>query len=129
MATKKSKQPRNVFQKYQNAVLAIVVAFSVGGIGTYYLGQNYALTNYGCNAKSLPTLREGSTGACVKYLQSVLNQNRVSHGFKSDPYYPLATDGLFYNKTYQDVRAFQKYVHTTVDGVVGPTTWWYLLNA
>jgi peptidoglycan hydrolase-like protein with peptidoglycan-binding domain len=54
------------------------------------------------------SLRRGSTGNLVKYLQSVLN---------------LKTDGQFGPITDKAVRAFQARNGLKVDGIVGPITW------
>jgi len=59
-----------------------------------------------------PVLREGSTGADVKYLQKLLG---------------IAQDGDFGPATTRSVKAFQKAAHLFVDGVVGRYTWQALL--
>ncbi|HEY0639847.1 MAG TPA: penicillin-insensitive murein endopeptidase [Pseudonocardiaceae bacterium] len=65
-----------------------------------------------------PTLRSGATGAAVRALQTQLNAKaRLS----------LAVDGQFGSATLTAVRNFQSAHGLTVDGVVGPTTWRYLL--
>jgi tetratricopeptide (TPR) repeat protein len=63
------------------------------------------------------TLRFGSTGADVSYLQSRLNRapEVTTH---------LAVDGIFGSKTRKAVRQFQQaHPPLKVDGVVGPLTW------
>ncbi len=59
------------------------------------------------------TLKNGSRGAEVKYLQTLL----TDHG------YPLATDGAFGSLTEAAVRRFQRANGLEEDGVVGPLTW------
>ena len=60
------------------------------------------------------TLRRGSTGEDVAYLQGRLN----GIGFG-----PLAIDGIFGPATEEAVKKFQKYYGLTVDGIVGIQTW------
>lgn len=69
-------------------------------------------------SSSLPTLRLGSKGEQVKYLQAILNY----YG------YSLAIDGIFGKKTEDAVKKFQKSRHLRVDGIVGPNTWNALLT-
>ena len=59
-----------------------------------------------------PTLRIGSRGVQVNYLQQDLNY----YGYK------LAEDGIFGAKTYAAVRDFQKKHHIGVDGIYGAVT-------
>ena len=61
-----------------------------------------------------PTLRLGSRGVYVRYLQSKLTAKL----------YPLgAVDGIFGANTLNAVRAFQQENNLAVDGIVGPLTW------
>lgn len=60
------------------------------------------------------TLRQGSSGGCVKILQTALN-NLVGAG--------LATDGQFGSNTNSAVRRYQAANGLSVDGIVGPQTW------
>ena len=62
---------------------------------------------------SAATLKEGSTGASVKTLQSQLNKLGFSVG---------KADGEFGPKTEHAVKGFQTKHHLTADGVVGPKT-------
>lgn len=62
---------------------------------------------------TMPTVKLGSTGEAVRRLQTLLNK----HGAR------LKVDGIFGAKTLAAVRAFQKKVHITIDGIVGPQTW------
>lgn len=65
---------------------------------------------------NLPTLRRGSSGSNVKYLQYLL----IGFG------YDLDADGIFGIQTQNVVLQFQTDVGITADGVVGRTTWNYL---
>lgn len=63
-----------------------------------------------------PTVRKGSTGDDVKYVQERL----IELGYDIAPY---GADGKFGNKTLAAVKAFQKANGLTADGVVGPLTY------
>jgi peptidoglycan hydrolase-like protein with peptidoglycan-binding domain len=65
------------------------------------------------NPASLPTLRRGSKGDAVKFLQERLSLMG----------YSLVIDGEFGAKTEAAVKQFQKDRGLTVDGIVGPKTW------
>lgn len=65
----------------------------------------------------LATVRLGSTGSDVKYLQDILN----SLG------YSVVADNIFGAKTEAAVKQFQKDYGLAADGIVGPTTWSTLL--
>jgi hypothetical protein len=64
--------------------------------------------------ESRPTIRNGSRGEDVRYLQQRLNILRKAG---------LTEDGVFGGRTDAAVKAFQKANGLTVDGVVGPNTW------
>lgn len=66
---------------------------------------------------TLPTVKKGSKGAAVKYLQQRLN----AKGFHT------AVDGDFGPGTDAVVRQFQASENIKSDGIVGPTTWSRLL--
>ncbi len=71
---------------------------------------------YSCSTR--PTLREGSTGTCVKSVQWALNNLKVS------PYsYGLTIDGQFGPLTESAVKKFEASRGITIDGIVGPQTW------
>lgn len=63
-----------------------------------------------------PTLRRGSTGVYVTLMQTEL----IQHGY---PCGPTGADGQFGANTEKAVKAFQKAVGLTVDGICGPKTW------
>ena len=63
---------------------------------------------------SRPTLRYGSRGPAVVYLQQRLTALRYDVG---------GVDGVFGYSTLHGVYAFQKVQGISVDGVVGPITW------
>lgn len=60
-------------------------------------------------------LRIGSNGNDVRKLQTVLN-----YLHSATP--PLQVDGIFGPKTYGAVVRFQKAVHLSADGIIGPIT-------
>ena len=61
-----------------------------------------------------PTLRRGSTGEDVVYLQRRLNGIGFGH---------LVVDGIFGAATEEAVKKFQEQYGLTVDGIVGIQTW------
>ena len=75
-----------------------------------YLGVNYKLPP----SLTYPTLRRGSKGDKVKYLQYKL---------LSKFYNPGDIDGVFGAKVDNAVRQFQKENGLVVDGIVGKNTW------
>jgi peptidoglycan hydrolase-like protein with peptidoglycan-binding domain len=72
----------------------------------------------------MPTLSEGSTGAVVRHLQTVLKNGSDVWGKG-----PGAVDGDFGPNTRASVEAFQKWGHVGVDGIVGDQTWSVSLHA
>ncbi|ADY57486.1 Peptidoglycan-binding domain 1 protein [Syntrophobotulus glycolicus DSM 8271] len=64
--------------------------------------------------QSCPTLREGSRGASVRELQTLLS----NHGFNPGP-----IDGIFGPRTRAAVVSFQTSKGLSPDGIVGPRTW------
>jgi hypothetical protein len=83
-----------------------------------------ALTGSGSTApmpEGRPTLRRGSKGDAVREVQRILNA-----------WYPsldrLAVDGDFGPATETRVRYMQRRAGIAVDGIVGPTTWRWLLS-
>jgi peptidoglycan hydrolase-like protein with peptidoglycan-binding domain len=80
---------------------------------------------YGCSYPR-STVKTGSKGNCVRYLQYALNHYAYETGSPK-----LKTDGTFGPLTEAAVRSFQKRFKKTVDGVAGPETWGgidYLVN-
>jgi peptidoglycan hydrolase-like protein with peptidoglycan-binding domain len=66
------------------------------------------------SATSHPTLREGSSGDDVIYLQQLLNKKGRA---------TIAVDGDFGSETKQMVEIYQRNHGLVVDGIVGPQTW------
>ena len=66
---------------------------------------------------SNPTLKKGSKGDSVRYLQTLLNIK----GFN------LSCDGIFGNSTESAIRTWQKNIGLKVDGIAGAITWDSLL--
>jgi peptidoglycan hydrolase-like protein with peptidoglycan-binding domain len=73
----------------------------------------------------MPTLREGSSGAVVQSLQTLLT-NGASGQWNVTP---QGIDGSFGPKTRASVEAFQAWGGVTADGVVGDQTWAVSLHA
>lgn len=72
------------------------------------------------NRATRPTIRNGSTGAAVRELQTILNKLGYDVG---------DVTGIFGPRTEAAVRTFQRNRGLTVDGIVGPVTWNALLSA
>jgi peptidoglycan hydrolase-like protein with peptidoglycan-binding domain len=72
----------------------------------------------------MPTLKQGSRGAVVASLQSVLANGAGEWGTS-----PGAADGDFGPRTRAAVEAFQRWGHVAVDGIVGDQTWAVSLHA
>ena len=70
---------------------------------------------------NVPVLRNGSAGAAVKSLQTLL----IGYGYSCGGY---GVDGKFGAATEAAVRTFQKASGLMVDGIVGPATWGKLLG-
>ena len=66
------------------------------------------------------TVKSGSKGSDVKYLQQRLNKMRT---LLKLTYSKLTVDGIFGAKTAAAVKIFQKARKLTIDGIVGPKTW------
>lgn len=66
---------------------------------------------------SQPTVKQGSTGASVKLMQERLN----AKGFH------VSVDGIFGPGTQVVVEQFQASCNLTADGIVGSTTWGFLM--
>lgn len=70
-------------------------------------------------------LRQGSTGPNVVVLQVSLN--RISQSYPAIPKIP-AVDGIYGPRTEATVRAFQQIFGLSVDGIVGPATWYEIVR-
>lgn len=77
--------------------------------GWLHVDSRYIMPHTGTK----PTLRKGSKGEWVLYLQNSLTR----HGFKT------INDGNYGRTTETTVKQFQKRHGLVPDGVVGPTTW------
>jgi peptidoglycan hydrolase-like protein with peptidoglycan-binding domain len=73
----------------------------------------------------MPVLKEGSSGAVVRSLQTLLTNGALGEWGST----PQGIDGIFGPKTKASVEAFQTWGGVTVDGVVGDQTWAVSLHA
>jgi peptidoglycan hydrolase-like protein with peptidoglycan-binding domain len=73
-----------------------------------YSGSTMLVSTRTTPAVSRPTLRKGSNGSDVKYLQTKLG---------------ITADGAFGPKTESAVKTFQQKQGLVADGIVGPLTW------
>jgi N-acetylmuramoyl-L-alanine amidase len=90
----------------------------IGGHREYYNtlcpGQYFPLEKVKLTAMlDMPTIKLGTTGQSVVFLQSQLNKRG----------YNLTPDGIFGVQTQQAVKSFQQKNGLSVDGIVGPFTW------
>jgi len=100
-----------------------------GGIGLEIPGGNSnsgeagktekATGNSGAGTASYPTIRKGSKGDAVVICQRALIEAGYSVG-------PDGADGVFGKNTELGVREFQRDAGVTIDGIVGPKTWFAL---
>jgi peptidoglycan hydrolase-like protein with peptidoglycan-binding domain len=75
------------------------------------------------------TLRRGSRGDNVKFLQMLLeNQNIPTATSIKRTRNGAGIDGIFGSGTDRAVRQFQRNESLTIDGIVGPATWEELIN-
>ena len=70
-------------------------------------------------------IRRGTTGPSVVTIQTELN--RISQSYPAIPKIPVV-DGIFGSRTEAAVRKFQEVFGLTVDGIVGPATWYALVR-
>lgn len=75
---------------------------------------NGTVTVQPSSGTSRPTVRQGSRGDDVRWLQQVLRDRAGQQ---------IAVDGIFGPATDQAVRNLQRFFGLTVDGIVGPNTW------
>jgi peptidoglycan hydrolase-like protein with peptidoglycan-binding domain len=105
------RAPPRLFVLLWSLLAAIVPMTAVAVVAAPAAAQSSA-TVYAAAAR--PTVRYGSRGATVTYLQQRLTALHYDVG---------GVDGVFGNNTLHAVYAFQKVQRLGVDGVVGPKTW------
>lgn len=93
---------------YINTILGIIKKYNLTIYDNIVIGQN----------PIRPTLRYGSRGNDVKYLQQMLTSNGYNAG---------AADGIFGAKTLDAVKMFQLKNGLSIDGIVGQKTWAVLI--
>ena len=99
-------------------LVALVAALLLGGTATNSAEAATRSCGPSTPTTSLPTLRYGDTGSCVKYAQALLLAHEVMIGTG----YP---DGKFGPGTLRGVKNFQTWfkVKGGADGVIGQNTW------
>ena len=70
-------------------------------------------------------IRRGDSGPNVVVIQTELN--RIAQNYPAIPKIP-EIDGIFGSRTEASVRKFQEIFNLTVDGIVGPATWYELVR-
>ncbi len=95
---------------------------------TYYYGDDIDIVRdvpVGAQEESAPAvpLRVGSVNDDVRVAQ--IRLNRISANYPSIPKIAL-TDGIFGTDTEAAVRRFQEIFELTPDGIIGPSTWYYI---
>lgn len=101
--------------------LGIEGASSSTAVGSDFTASSHSPRRDEARQVALQALRQGSRGADVQKLQRLLN-------VRLTPSPDLTVDGVFGPLTNQALIHFQKGVATTVDGVVGKRTWYFLLR-
>ena len=86
--------------------------------------ESQGQTFYSFNWQLVNNLNSGSTGGQVRQLQYMLAT--LSEYINAIP--NVAVDGIFGSRTEAAVRAFQRFAGLSVDGVVGPATWYALYD-
>jgi len=145
--TKMAKQKKNTngnvaWLKQRWIVLAVMLSFA--GVGVYTLAFSSAATQYyvsflAYQCPTLPTLRTGSTGDCVKAVQKGLNNRNENFKLRFGlAYTPLAVNGIYGTATTAAVRKYQSTgtpgvsggtgAKRPADGVFGSATWDKFLN-
>lgn len=118
------------FDKTLMAVIAVVVVATGGYL--FYQGSHASsvkdwetmlrLAPCPYNSAGIPaTLRTGSKGTCVSFLQLMLWRGGANKSV-------IASSGTFDATTKLYVQEFQQENHLSSDGVVGPATWLTLDN-
>ena len=92
--------------------------------GNVEIVPNAPIRGYTTSYPGTP-LRRGSTGPYVVVIQTELN--RIAQNYPAIP--KLANvDGIFGSRTEASVRKFQEIFGLSVDGIVGPGTWYELIR-
>ena len=97
---------------YMTSVTEVNTCLSI--IAQNNLTQYDSVVGVGCSGTTRPTIKYGSRGSDVTYLQQRLTAKGYGVG---------AIDGIFGTRTREAVKAFQAENGLIVDGIVGPKTW------
>lgn len=122
-------------------VIPVVVVLAVASVGTYVLAKSKAATTnvsgvsevvtasglfgFNCNSYPPPTLTQGSTGVCVKVIQTGLNNYISAYDFLGHKSVPTAgtVDGIFGPKTAAAVKFYKVQHNLPADSIAGPAFW------
>ena len=98
-------------------LLTQVAPATAGSVSSRQTVTPNALSSLCGYTSSQPTLAYGSTGTAVRQAQCELNWAY------QNPRGALAVDGIFGTATKNATINFQKCVHLSADGIIGPDTW------
>ncbi len=99
----------DILKRYYGYDIYMMQATKVAGVPSSYPGT---------------TLQMGSNSSNVRVIQEQLNT--ISNHYPAINKVPA--DGIFGESTRKAVETFQRIFHLSVDGIVGPATWYKISN-
>lgn len=134
-STKKTTKTRKLpsFFSFRNKqfVVLLVIVIGMAGFGSYQIYKNSVAAAFKspgslswCQANSV-TLRQGSSGECVRNLRRFLNDYRRVYG-EQNRMFNHTVEPYFDDVTKWNVVVFQQrwgYLLGNADGIVGPRTY------